>query len=580
VLVTSGSEYFRNVYQTPYTMDIELPYNSKKLRSFTILITSFTHDLIIRVRQADKILLSESINLRSHYTTRGFAVVVDDKTSPDFLVALPKSLFAVNVRPRFLPETWYGYESVELLVMNAGMLNNLEDRQFQALVQWIKRGGYLVTTGGVNYGALLEKRIQHVLPLHLIGHQQVRELSSLETFCGQTLSSPDPFLILHATIEHAHILLQDHEIPILIEKHLGAGTILFVAFDFQTPPFSRWRERHKFWETILSLRPMLETPAVDIDHQYILSSLLSSMPVDFPNVKIAFSFLGSYLLLLKLFSNYLGKKKDRKLKSVGYLLLTILAFSLASYGLFFYPNTRKHLAYNSFCHINIAGQDQIAFGQYVIGLYPIKDTTYTVHFGPEAYPVTHLLLEQPEKKTPDQYVVYETNSGQHIQGSSEKWSHNFFTLNVKLEFPIVGQARFEAQDLHLMIDNMTPHSITGCWGYFDRQLFFLDEIIPGEKQVKTIAQSAMLTKNFLTEPETEQFVSNPGSHNASSLLNRMQQGLIQDILRTVDATYQDRQDVLYLLGWIESGIIPTSFSEPGIIGEDLTLITWEIPVSE
>ena len=125
VLVTSGSEYFGNVYQTPYAMDVELPYNSKKLRSFTILITSFTHDLIIQLRQADKILLSQSINLRPLYTTQGFAVVVDDKTSPDFLVALPKSLFPVNVRPRFLPETWYGYESVELLIMNASMLQNL-----------------------------------------------------------------------------------------------------------------------------------------------------------------------------------------------------------------------------------------------------------------------------------------------------------------------------------------------------------------------------------------------------------------------------------------------------------------------
>jgi hypothetical protein len=324
---------------------------------------------------------------------------------------------------------------------------------------------------------------------------------------------------------------------------------------------------------------MLETPIVDIDNQFILSSLLSSMPVDFPNVKIAFFFLGSYLLLLKVFSNYLGKKKGRKLKPVGYLLLSILAFSLLSYGVFFYPNTRNHLAYNSFCHVNIAGQHQIAFGQYVIGLYPITDTMYTVHFGSESYPITHLLSDQPEKKTPDQYVVYETNSGQHIQGFLEKWSHNFFTLNLKLELPILSQARFEDRDLHIVMNNMTPYSIKDCWGYFDQQLFFLGEIMPGEKQVKTIAQAAMLTKNLLTEPEVEQFVSNLALHDSSPLVNTMQRELIKDILSTVHATYQDRQDVLYLIGWTESGVIQTSFTGPGIIGEDLTLITWEIPVS-
>jgi hypothetical protein len=321
---------------------------------------------------------------------------------------------------------------------------------------------------------------------------------------------------------------------------------------------------------------MLEASPVEIDNQYILRSLLSSMPVDFPNVKIAFSFLGSYLVLLKVFSNYLGKKKDRKLKPVGYLLLLIMAFSLVSYGLFFYPNNKKHLAYNSFAHMNIAGQHQIAFGHYIIGLYPIKETAYTIHFGTESYPVTHLLSQQPEKKTPDPYVVYATNSEQHIQGFSEKWSHNFFTLNVKLEFPILSQARFDAEDLHIMINNMTPHSIKDCWGYFDQQFFFLDEIMPGDKQVKTIAQSAMVTEKLLTELETEQFISNLAMKD---LVTTMQRGLIKDILGTVQATYQDRQDVVYLIGWIESGIIQARFTGPGIIGEDLTLITWEIPIS-
>jgi hypothetical protein len=189
------------------------------------------------------------------------------------------------------------------------------------------------------------------------------------------------------------------------------------------------------------------------------------------------------------------------------------------------------------------------------------------------------LPEQPEKKVPDPYVVYETNSGQHIQGFSEKWSHNFFTLNLKVEFPIVSQARFEAQDLHIMLNNMTPHAITDCWGYFDQQFFFLGEIMPGERQIKTIAPSAMLSNTLFAETTAEQFDANRDRADASSLGNTLQRGLITDIFRTVHATYHDRQDVLYLIGWIESEIIQTGLTGPDIIGEDLTLITWEIPVS-
>ncbi len=95
--------------------------------------------------------------------TKALAVVVDDKTTPDFLSVLPDDLFAVNVRPRFLPETWYGYDGVELLIMNVERIQSLRDRQFQALQEWIKRGGALVTAGGVNCGAFSDRRTAGLL---------------------------------------------------------------------------------------------------------------------------------------------------------------------------------------------------------------------------------------------------------------------------------------------------------------------------------------------------------------------------------------------------------------------------------
>ena len=258
VLVTSGSEYLGNVHTTTYSMQIELPYNSTKLGSFTILISSFTHELIIRLRQAEKIILSHSVNLRSHYTTKSLAVVLADKASPDVLSMLPQSLFPVSGRhTRFLPETWYGYGGIKMLIMDAEMLKSLRERQFQALIQWIKRGGYLVTAGGINYGSLLEPRTQHLLPIRIVGHQQFFELATLEDFCGQSLASSDPFLVLHANIEDSNVLIQERGIPVIIEKNIGAGKILFLSFDFQNPPFSRWVHGQLFWESILSLLFMI-----------------------------------------------------------------------------------------------------------------------------------------------------------------------------------------------------------------------------------------------------------------------------------------------------------------------------------
>ena len=91
VIVTSGSEYQGDVYRTIYTTEVDLPQNSKKRYAFTILIKSFTHELIIRLRQDDDILFSKSINLRSHFTEKNFAVVADDFVGPGYPVGVAQS---------------------------------------------------------------------------------------------------------------------------------------------------------------------------------------------------------------------------------------------------------------------------------------------------------------------------------------------------------------------------------------------------------------------------------------------------------------------------------------------------------
>ena len=123
VIVISGSEYQGDVYRSVYAADVDLPANSIKRYAFTIRIKSFTHELILRLRQKDDIIVSRSINLRSAFTEKNFAVAADNFVSPDILSVLPDHLCSVNVRSKFLPEIWYGYDSVKLLVMRADIFS-------------------------------------------------------------------------------------------------------------------------------------------------------------------------------------------------------------------------------------------------------------------------------------------------------------------------------------------------------------------------------------------------------------------------------------------------------------------------
>lgn len=604
VIVTSGKEYLQNVYQIPYLIDVELPYNSKKLCSFTIQLDTFIHEILIQFRQGDTILLSKTLNLRAFYTEKPFVVVVDDKASPDFLAGLPQDLFPVNVRPRFLPETWYGYESVKMMVINTAVLKRLRDRQFQALIEWIRQGGYLITTGGINVGVLLEQRAKQLLSVKILGHREFLELKALKDFCGQALKSPDPFLVLHANIENAEILIQERDVPIILQKSLGAGKILFVAFEFQTPPFSRWSARSRFWETLWKLQPpAIDKHRVDIDRHSILGAMFSHLPASFPNVKFTFIFIAIYLLLLQWFFLQIKKPGEKRWNNVLALLLVIVVFSLGSYWLFFHLIQQKKLTYNSFLSLDFSGQHHIASGQYVVGLYALQETDYTLQFEAASYPVTPILSKNSRRNIPIPYQIHEELTGQQVTGTLEKWSHNFFLLHTNIEFPVTGQTSLDEQGLRLFLDNLSSYPILDCLVYFENKVFFVGDVSPGEKQTKEIPRTEIRLKEVFEKQQTESIIDRIESHRTTASLpadsedliqralrvlypnaqskaffTTMQKDLMNDVLWAVHSDYQSRPDVLCLIGWVPVGLIQAVVPESGTRGEELTLIIWEIPI--
>ena len=267
VVVTSGSEYRRDVHDTTYSMDVELPTNSKKLYSFTIFIDSFTHPLVIRLKDSQETILFSSVNLRSHYVDKPLVLVVGNKIPPDFSPILPERVLPISLRPQFLPETWYGYDGVEMLIMQASVWKNLRERQYIALTKWLEGGGYLITSGGLNYGSLLNERGGRIISVNILGSKRIFELNSLEEFAGQRLTSSDPFLVVKAEIKESVTLVEEDDIPIIIQKEVGLGKIIFLAFDYQRPPFAEWTGKNHFWNRILSLRPLAFVSGIDHKEQ-------------------------------------------------------------------------------------------------------------------------------------------------------------------------------------------------------------------------------------------------------------------------------------------------------------------------
>ena len=578
VLVTSGSEYQGDVYRTIYTTEVDLPQNSKKRYAFTIKIESFTHELIIRLRQDDDINFSKSINLRSHFTEKNFAVVADNFIAPDILSVLPTHLYPTNVRPKFLPETWYGYNSVDLLIMRTDTIRQLRDRQFQALIRWLKQGGYLVLGTGLNYGSLGDKRLQDILPIRASGHQQFFELRSLGQFCSRELTGIEPFLVLKASIDDSEVLEKENDIPLILQKRLGFGQIVFLAFDFFTPAFNRWDGRRMFWDKILSLQPKIDRPKIDVADQQIVNSMFTGIPLEFPKFRSVVMFVGAYLISLWFFLKRIQKPDNGRRRYSFYLLAIIVLFTSVGYWGFYYPKLKQKFIYNSFCQIDVAGPHSPALASYFIGLYSLTKSEYGLNFGSQAYPVSHIISEKSNTKIPNPYVLQNKDGRQYITGSIQRWSHNFFKLNLHFTSPLAGYARRDKSFMTLMVENKSPHNIVDCLIYYKKRFLWVEDILAGTHQAIKFSLARLKKEEFFSEQEIGKIIRRFGDNGSASYLRKTQRNLSSDLLLEIHAKYKTRPDNMILIGWLEAGLIQPEFNPASPPGAAISMINWELPV--
>ena len=217
--------------------------------------------------------------------------------------------------------------------MKTDSIRRLRERQFQALTQWIKQGGYLITAGSLNYGSLSDQRIQSILPIRVLGQRRLFELKSLNNFCGRSLRSFESFLVIDVRMQNSDVLIREGDIPIIIQKHLGVGQIVFLAFDYNTQPFSNWDGRMLFWEKALSMRSRIDPQGVSVDNNKILDSMLANVPAHFPNSKSVFMLISVYLGLLWYFMKKLRTSVERRWRNSCFIMMIILKMDFAPIAL-------------------------------------------------------------------------------------------------------------------------------------------------------------------------------------------------------------------------------------------------------
>jgi len=179
-----------------------------------------------------------------------------------------------------LPEHWFGYESVDVVVLTTGggwqgsiaQQLMLDSRRLQALETWVRFGGHLVVTTASNGTMVANPRsfpLEPLLPADIDpeGTLRVERMAGLRELVQRLpadrrltrdeISSLGPVEMARLTprpFARARATEPGPGLPSVVQGPYGLGKVTLVAIDTDTGPFSSWANNRDFWVALLDLR--------------------------------------------------------------------------------------------------------------------------------------------------------------------------------------------------------------------------------------------------------------------------------------------------------------------------------------
>jgi hypothetical protein len=218
-----------------------------------------------------------SIGSRLHTLRMALDPSVKEDEDPLFTKDNSNRRVAVIEDVRQLPNRWFVYEPIDLMILATGdrdklgdLLNEQEGRK-DALIDWVRHGGRLIVSVGRNQDLVAGiKALQPVLPVSITGLKQVPELRRVANWTGP---QPRPFQNAPSKADPSKrppvdvaklerkpgreidpILVDEQEgLPLIVRGSYGLGQVTVVAFDLDAQPFTTWVAggQRDFWAKLL-----------------------------------------------------------------------------------------------------------------------------------------------------------------------------------------------------------------------------------------------------------------------------------------------------------------------------------------
>jgi len=234
-----------------------------------------------------------------------------------------RKIYIAGVSAESLPDRWKGYDSVDAIILGSFSVDSLSDNQKNALKDWVCCGGTLIVPGGTDAQNFIGTFIETLLPVKINGTRVLQSMPSLtQRFSYDFSNAPIVVASSRLTANGQAIVTENDDMPVIAEREIGNGKIIFICFDYADPALEGNSE---LWNMIIP-EPKKQSA---IKYDSVFRLLSARRHLSLPSYKIIGGFLMLYVLCLGTISFFFERK--RGLMWVIMALITTI-FALGAVG--------------------------------------------------------------------------------------------------------------------------------------------------------------------------------------------------------------------------------------------------------
>src|SRR4030095_15404291 len=246
---------------TSTSTEVALPATSRKEFFLYIYPQSFLRDFNVSLLDGKRVLKKVNLAVSCLPTPNMlFGVLSDNPATFDVLSdvrPLDGFVRVAQLQMSELPDHPQAWASLDALIVSNIDTGTLTPEQKQALQIWLGRGGRLFVTGGLKWQGTVAG-LKDFMPLDIDSTRNVSSLSELQAYLKETSPLETGAAVSVGKLRgDAHVLVQQDNVSLLIQRQIGFGTVYFLAADPSLRPLSNWDGIQDLYEHLLSVRPPL-----------------------------------------------------------------------------------------------------------------------------------------------------------------------------------------------------------------------------------------------------------------------------------------------------------------------------------